>query len=195
MVKWMTSKIREFPRDFMWGVSTSAYQIEGAWNVDGKGESVWDRFVRRDSSILDRSTGDTACNHYNMLRDDVDLIADLGGDVYRYSITWPRVFPDGDGRAEPRGFAFYDRLIDSLLEHGITPFVTLFHWDLPQTLEDRGGWTSRSTAWRFAEYTAAMARHFGDRVHNWITLNEPLSVTGAGYLAGTHAPGRRSPVA
>ncbi len=191
----MMNNSRTFPRHFLWGVSTSAYQIEGAWDADGKGESVWDRFVHQDSSILDGSTGDIACGHYDLMDRDVGLIADLGADVYRFSISWPRVFPEGDGRREPRGFAFYDRLVDSLLERGITPFVTLFHWDLPQALEDRGGWTTRSTAWRFAEYAAAMAHHFGDRVHNWITLNEPLSVTGAGYLAGTHAPGRRSPIA
>lgn len=185
----------EFPAGFLWGVSTSAYQIEGAWNKDGKGESIWDRFTHRPGTIRDRSTGDNATDHYHRLDDDLDLIADLGVSAYRFSISWPRIYPTGRGRAEPRGIAFYDRLVDGLLEREIQPVVTLFHWDLPQALEERGGWTVRETAWHFAEYTETVVRALGDRVGTWITLNEPLSVTGAGYLAGVHAPGRRSPVA
>jgi beta-glucosidase len=181
-----------FPDHFVWGVSTSAYQIEGAWNDDGKGESVWDRFTHESGTILDRSTGDVACDHYNRMPEDVDLIADLGVGAYRFSISWPRILPSGSGRVETRGLAFYDRLIDRLLERGITPYVTLFHWDLPLAIERRGGWTRRSTAHRFADYACVVVRAFGDRVRHWITLNEPLSVTGAGYLAGTHAPGLRS---
>ncbi len=184
-----------FPDRFIWGVSTSAYQIEGAWNADGKGESVWDRFTHRSGTIRDGSTGDVACDHYHRYREDVALIQRLNVGAYRFSIAWPRIFPTGTGRLEERGLDFYDRLVDSLLERGITPYVTLFHWDLPQALEDTGGWTNRRTAYLFADYAAAVVRRLGDRVSHWITLNEPLSVTGAGYLAGTHAPGRRSPVA
>jgi len=184
-----------FPDEFVWGVSTSAYQIEGAWNAHGKGESIWDRFTHRSGTIRDRSTGDVACDHYHRYEEDVDLIENLGVTAYRFSLSWPRIFPNGTGRVEERGIAFYDRLIDRLLERGITPYVTLFHWDLPQRLEDRGGWTVRETARRFRDYAETVVSRFGDRVRHWITLNEPLSVMGAGYLAGTHAPGRRSLVA
>lgn len=181
-----------FPPDFTWGVSTSAYQIEGSWNRDGKGESVWDRFSHQPGKILDGSTGDVACDHYRRYPEDIQLIARLGVSAYRFSISWPRILPKGFGRIEERGLDFYEHLIDGLLERGITPVPTLFHWDLPQSLEDRGGWRKRDTAQRFAEYAALLARRLGDRVHTWITLNEPLSVVGAGYLAGTHAPGKRS---
>lgn len=184
-----------FPEDFVWGVSTSSYQIEGAWSEDGKGESVWDRFVHQDGTIRDGSTGDTACNHYHRYREDVGLIADLGVSAYRFSVSWPRILPNGYGTVEERGLDFYDRLVDRLVERGITPYITLFHWDLPQRLEEAGGWTRRDTAKRFAEYASVIVRRLGDRVSHWITLNEPLSVTGAGYLAGTHAPGRRSLIA
>jgi beta-glucosidase len=184
-----------FPDRFIWGVSTSAYQIEGAWKTDGKGESVWDRFSHTDGTIRDGSTGDVACDHYHRYREDVSLLSDLGVEAYRFSLSWPRIMPAGDGTVEIRGLDFYDRLVDRLLEGGITPWITLFHWDTPSAVEDRGGWTNRTTASLFADYAALVVRRLGDRVFRWITLNEPLSVTGAGYLAGTHAPGRRSPVA
>lgn len=189
------SKLYRFPDSFVWGTSTSAYQIEGAWNEDGKGESTWDRFTHAVRSIKDGTNGDVACDHYHRLSEDVDLIANLGVNAYRFSISWPRIMPLGTGAVEPRGLAFYDRLVDQLLERGVTPWVTLFHWDLPQALEERGGWTARDTARYFAEYAQVVVRHLKDRVSHWITLNEPLSVTGAGYLAGTHAPGRRSLIA
>jgi len=182
----------DFPHGFVWGVSTSAYQIEGAWNVDGKGESVWDRFTRHPGRITDGSTGDIACDHYHRYDEDVSLLAQLRVGAYRFSISWPRILPQGRGAVEPRGIAFYDRLVDALMARGITPYVTLFHWDLPQALEDAGGWRRRDTARYFADYATTVARHLGDRVRHWITLNEPLSVVGAGYLAGAHAPGRRS---
>lgn len=182
----------EFPDDFIWGVSTSSYQIEGAWNTDGKGESVWDRFTRRPGRIRDGSTGDIACDHYHRYAEDVELLARLRVGAYRFSLSWPRIFPRGRGRIEPRGLDFYERLVDTLLARGITPYATLFHWDLPQALEDAGGWRRRDTARHFADYAAAVTGRLGDRVNHWITLNEPLSVVGAGYLAGTHAPGRRS---
>lgn len=182
----------KFPRDFIWGASTSSYQIEGAWNADGKGESVWDRFTHRSGRILDGSTGDIACDHYHRYIEDAELLSQLGVGAYRFSISWPRILPRGRGKIEPRGIAFYDRLVDELLSRGITPFATLFHWDLPQALEEVGGWRRRDTARHFADYAAILADRLGDRVRHWITLNEPLSVVGAGYLAGTHAPGRRS---
>ncbi len=184
-----------FPNGFTWGASTSAYQIEGAWNVDGKGESVWDRFTHEEENIQDGTTGDVAGDHYHRYAEDIELLSDLGVQAYRFSISWPRIMPSGRGRVEERGVDFYDRLVDRLLKSGITPWITLFHWDTPSALEDRGGWTNRSTAFRFADYATEVVRRLGDRVSHWITLNEPLSVTGAGYLAGTHAPGRRSPVA
>ncbi len=183
---------RTFPDGFTFGVSTSAYQIEGAWNADGKGESIWDRFTHEVGRISDGSTGDRACDHYHRLDDDLDLIAELGVDAYRFSVSWPRVLPRGDGSVNDAGLDFYERLVDGLLARGVTPFPTLYHWDLPQALEDRGGWTNRDAAGWFADYAQIVASRFGDRVDQWMTLNEPLSVVGAGYLAGVHAPGRRS---
>jgi beta-glucosidase len=183
-----------FPPGFIWGTATSAYQIEGAWNEDGKGPSVWDEFVRKPGKISDGSTGDLACDHYHRFEKDLDILATLGIPAYRFSLSWPRVLPDGTGRLNERGVDFYNRLIDGLLERDITPFITLFHWDLPLSLEERGGWTRRDTSRAFGEYAAKMGRLFGDRVRNWITLNEPISVVGAGYGAGVHAPGYRNPV-
>jgi beta-glucosidase len=183
-----------FPEEFIWGAATSAYQIEGAWNEEGKGPSIWDDFTHRRGTIIDNSTGDVACDHYHRYREDLDLLTALNAQAYRFSIAWPRVLPEGRGKLNPNGLDFYDRLIDGLLERGIEPFVTLFHWDLPSALEAEGGWTECSTAQAFAEYSARMVRHFGDRVSSWITLNEPISVVGAGYGAGKHAPGYTNPV-
>lgn len=184
-----------FPPDFVWGVSTSAYQIEGAWQADGKGVSIWDRFTRRPGAIRDGTTGDVACDHYHRWREDLDLIEGIGCGSYRFSISWPRVLPEGRGRMNPEGLDFYDRLVDGLLARGIDPMVTLYHWDLPESLEAAGGWVNRRIVRDFVEFTRLMVRRLGDRVSNWITINEPLSVVGAGYLAGAHAPGRRSVVA
>lgn len=179
-----------FRDDFLWGTATAAYQIEGSWDVDGKGPSIWDTFTHTPGKILDGATGDIACDHYVRFADDVALMADLGVNAYRFSVSWPRVVPTGEGAVEPRGLDFYDRVTDSLLAHGIAPVVTLYHWDLPQALEDRGGWLDRGTAYRFAEYADHVARRLGDRVHSWITVNEAVVVSTFGYAFGTHAPGK-----
>ena len=179
-----------FPSTFVWGTATASYQIEGAWNADGKGASIWDTFAHTEGKILHGATGDVACDHYHRWEADLDLMADLGVNAYRFSAAWPRVLPTGCAPAEPRGLEFYDRLVDGLLERGIAPYLTLFHWDLPQALEDRGGWMVRDTAERFAEYAGLMGARLGDRVEAWITLNEPLVHSSLGYAFGIHAPGR-----
>ena len=179
-----------FRDDFLWGTATAAYQIEGSCDTDGKGASIWDTFTHTPGKILDGSDGDVACDHYVRYADDVALMAAMGANAYRFSISWPRIVPAGEGAVEPRGLDFYDRLTDSLLEHGIAPVVTLYHWDLPQALEDRGGWLERDTAYRFAEYADHVARRLGDRVRSWITINEAVVVSTFGYAFGTHAPGK-----
>lgn len=179
----------EFPGDFVWGAATSAYQIEGASTADGRGESIWDRFCKGQGNILDSSSGATACDHYNLFRNDVALMRELGVQAYRFSLAWPRVLPQGRGTVNQKGLDFYDRLVDELLNAGITPFATLFHWDLPQVLQEEGGWPVRSTAEAFVEYTEAVTRRLGDRVRNWITHNEPWCAGLLSYQLGLHAPG------
>jgi beta-glucosidase len=183
-----------FPDGFLWGAATSAYQVEGAVDEDGRGRSIWDTFSHADGTIDGGGTGDVACDHYHRWRDDLDLIASLNLNAYRFSLAWPRLFPAGAGAREPRGFDHYDRLIDGLLERGIEPVVTLYHWDLPQALEDAGGWRSRDTVQCFAEYAAACFEAYGDRVQWWLTINEPWIVGLLGYLLGLHAPGYRGDV-
>jgi beta-glucosidase len=180
---------RLFPEGFLWGSATSSYQIEGAWDVDGKGESIWDRFAHTPGRIKDGSTGDVANEHYTRWPQDIALMKELGLDAYRFSIAWPRVFPDGRGAIEPRGVDFYNRLVDGLLEAGITPFATLYHWDLPQALQDQGGWGNRETAYAFAEYADVVSRALGDRVKQWMTINEPWCVSFLSHGIGEHAPG------
>jgi beta-glucosidase len=180
-----------FPRGFVWGAATSAYQIEGAAFEDGRGESIWDRFARTDSRIEDGSTGDVACDHYHRWREDLALMNGLGLGAYRFSVAWPRVMPSGRAPVNERGLDFYDRLVDGLLERGITPYLTLYHWDLPQRLQDEGGWAARSTAEAFVEYADVVSRRFGDRVKRWITHNEPWCASLLGYQEGRHAPGLR----
>ncbi|MFJ9810510.1 GH1 family beta-glucosidase [Streptomyces sp. NPDC101158] len=184
------TRVPRLPADFVWGASTAAYQIEGAADEDGKGASIWDTFVRRPGAVLDGHTGDVACDHYHRFDEDVALMRRLGLDAYRFSIAWPRVLPTGAGKVEPRGLDFYDRLVDALLAAGIAPTPTLFHWDLPQALEDEGGWLNRDTAYHFAEYATVVADRLGDRVKRWITLNEPFVHMSFGYGFGVHAPGR-----
>ncbi|MEV6980290.1 GH1 family beta-glucosidase [Sphaerisporangium sp. NPDC051017] len=179
-----------FPEGFVWGAATASYQIEGAVRDDGRALSVWDTFARTPGKVAFGHTGDVACDHYHRYADDVRLMTDLGLRAYRFSISWPRVQPDGTGPINPRGLDFYDRLVDELAAAGITPYVTLYHWDLPQTLEDRGGWTSRDTSYRLAEYAEAVYARLGDRVSNWATLNEPWVQAFLGYGSGIHAPGR-----
>ncbi len=184
------SPMPPFPAGFQWGVATAAYQIEGAVAEGGRGESVWDTFCRRPGAVRDGHTGDVACDHYHRWPQDVALMADLGITAYRFSIAWPRVQPEGTGQANAAGLDFYDRLTDALLAAGITPVPTLFHWDLPQPLEDAGGWLSRDTAQRFADYAALAGGRLSDRISRWITVNEPFVVTAFGYALGIHAPGR-----
>jgi beta-glucosidase len=178
-----------FPRGFIWGVATSAYQIEGAWNEDGKGESIWDRFSHTPGKIAHGDTGDVACDHYHRWREDVALMKGLGLHAYRFSMSWPRLLPEGRGRVNPAGLDFYGRLVDALLEAAIEPFITLYHWDLPQALQDQGGWPTRATAEAFVEYADLASRTLGDRVKHWITFNEPYVSAMVGYLEGRHAPG------
>jgi beta-glucosidase len=179
-----------FGPGFRWGVSTAAYQIEGAVAQDGRGPSVWDTFSHTGGRTKDGATGDVACDHYHRWEDDVALMAGLGVDAYRFSIAWPRVQPTGSGAANPAGLDFYDRLVDALLARGIRPLPTLYHWDLPQPLQDAGGgWMNRDTAHRFAEYAGLAAARLGDRVKTWITLNEPMVHLAYGYAFGVHAPG------
>ncbi len=178
------------PSRLAWGVATAAYQVEGATTEDGRGVSIWDTFAGRPGAVVDGSDGAVACDSYHRIPQDVDVIAGLGVDHYRFSIAWPRVQPAGSGAAEPRGLAYYERLVDALLGRGITPMATLYHWDLPQQLEDEDGWLNRDTAERFADYAAIVHDHLGDRVHIWATHNEPWCAAYVGYGSGRHAPGR-----
>lgn len=184
------SSLPRFPEGFLWGASTAAYQIEGAVTEDGRGPSIWDTYSHAEGRTKDGDTGDVAADHYHRWPEDVGLLAELGANAYRFSIAWPRIQPSGSGAANRRGLDFYDQLVDALAERGITPVPTLFHWDLPQALEDEGGWLNRQTAYRFAEYTALVADRLGDRVKLWITLNEPFIHMAFGYSLGMHAPGR-----
>ena len=183
--------ILEFPADFVWGTATSAHQIEGARDEDGKGPSIWDRFAADPAHIADRSDASVACDHYHRFRDDLDLMASLRLCNYRFSLAWPRIVPDGIGAVNAAGLDFYDRLVDAMLERGIRPFATLHHWDLPAALQDRGGWTSRATVDAFVRYAEIAVRRLGDRVAYWMTHNEPSVVAFCGHLFGVHAPGLR----
>ncbi len=189
----MGSEGDTFPPGFVWGAATSAYQVEGAVREDGRGESIWDRFARTQGRVANGDTGDIACDHYHRYREDVALMSDLGLDAYRFSVAWPRVIPGGTGRVNEAGLDFYDRLVDELCRHGIAPHVTLYHWDLPQPLDDAGGWTVRSTAEAFAGYAEVVARRLGDRAAAIATLNEPWVSAYVGYEQGRHAPGWTDP--
>jgi beta-glucosidase len=180
-----------FPPGFTWGAATAAYQIEGAANADGKGPSVWDTFSHTPGKVRGGDTGDTACDSYHRYREDADLLSSLGLSAYRFSISWPRILPGGAGQVSQAGLDYYRALADALGERGIAATATLYHWDLPQAQQDRGGWASRETALRFADYAAVVAEALGDRVARWITLNEPLVVANNGYRLGVHAPGLR----
>ena len=182
----------EFPRDFLWGTATSAYQVEGSPLADGAGPSIWHRFAHTPNLVRDGATGDVACDHYRRYRDDVALMRTLGTNAYRFSISWSRVLPRGRGAVNPAGLDFYDRLVDALLAHDIEPMVTLYHWDLPAALDDLGGWLNPDIAKWFAEYATVMFRALDGRVETWATLNEPWVITDGGYLYGVHAPGHRS---
>jgi beta-glucosidase len=182
-----------FPKDFLWGAATSAYQIEGCPLADGAGPSIWQRFAHTPGRIRDDDTGDVACDHYRRYRDDVKLMNALGLTAYRFSVSWSRVMPQGRGTVNPAGLDYYERLVDTLLQHDIEPMLTLYHWDLPAALDDRGGWLNPDIAHWFADYAQTMFRRLDGRVKLWATLNEPWVVTDAGYLHGVHAPGHCSP--
>ncbi|GAC1360291.1 MAG: GH1 family beta-glucosidase [Ktedonobacteraceae bacterium] len=181
-----------FPRGFVWGAATAAYQIEGAAHEDGRGMSIWDTFAATPGKVRQGDTGDVAADHYHRFQADVDLMAELGLDAYRFSIAWPRIFPQGRGSINNSGLDFYERLVDALLARGIKPFATLYHWDLPQTLQDEGGWARRETAYIFADYVEIVAKRLGDRVASWITHNEPWVVSYLGHGIGVHAPGSKN---
>ncbi len=184
-----------FPKDFLWGTATASYQIEGAAREDGRGECIWTRFSHTPGKVECGDTGDVACDHYHRYTDDVALMRELNVPAYRFSISWPRVLPQGTIEINEQGLDFYDRLVDELLKAGIQPWVTLYHWDLPQALEDKGGWTNPDMVKWFADYTAVATRVLGDRVKHWITLNEPWCSAMLGYLFGVHAPGIKDQVA
>lgn len=179
----------EFPANFLWGVATSSFQIEGGSEADGKGLSIWDVFCRQEGTVSDQSDGTVACDHYNRWPDDIALMKDLGIQTYRFSISWPRVMASGSDVVNHAGLDFYDRLVDGLLEAGIVPAPTLYHWDLPQALGEKGGWLARTTAEAFADYTEAVVTRLGDRIPTWMTLNEPFCAAHLGYARGEHAPG------
>jgi beta-glucosidase len=184
-----------FPSGFLWGTATASYQVEGGVDEGGRGESIWDRFAHTPGRILNGDTGDVAADHYHRYREDVALMSELGLNAYRFSIAWPRLQPDGSGPLSADGLGFYERLVDELLRAGIRPWVTLYHWDLPQALEDAGGWPIRDTALRFADYAVAVHERLADRVADWTTLNEPWCSAFLGYASGHHAPGRTEPAA
>jgi beta-glucosidase len=187
-----SSTSRTFPPGFLWGCATAAYQVEGSPLADGAGQSIWHRFVRTPGRVLNGDTGDVACDHYRRWRDDVALMKELGLTAYRFSISWSRVLPEGRGNVNPAGLAFYQRLVDALLEAGITPMATLYHWDLPAALDDRGGWLNRDSADWFADYANVCFKALDGRVKFWATLNEPWVITDGGYLHGLLAPGHRN---
>ena len=178
-----------FPPDFLWGAATSSYQIEGAANEDGRGPSIWDVFSKTPGKVANGDTGDVANDHYHRYPEDIAIMKEIGLQGYRFSFAWPRLFPNGDGAREERGFAFYDRLIDSILGAGIEPLATLYHWDLPQSLQDQGGWVNRDIVNRFADYSSAVVERFGDRIQKFTPINEPWVVAWLGYGIGIHAPG------
>jgi beta-glucosidase len=179
----------QFPEHFRWGAGTYSYQVEGAAREDGRGESIWDRFCATPGNISNNDSGLVACDHYHRYAEDVDLMKELGIHMYHFSISWPRIMPLGRGEINTAGLDFYDRLVDKLLAAGIEPFATLYHWDLPQALQDEGGWTNRETAYAFADYVDVVTKHFGNRIHNWLTLNEPAVTAFEGHEIGIHAPG------
>lgn len=181
----------EFPKDFLWGTATASYQIEGSPLADGAGPSIWHRFSHTPGTTHEGDTGDVACDHYHRYKEDVAMMKEIGIKAYRFSIAWPRIFPKGKGRLNVKGMDFYDRLVDRLLDANITPFITLYHWDLPAALQDEGGWMNRDIADWFADYADYVFQKLGDRVKHWITLNEPWVTAFVGHLFGTHAPGMK----
>ena len=189
----MKNHLPAFPKDFTWGAATASYQIEGAWNEDGRGPSIWDTFTQTPGRVWEDNTGNTACDHYHRWPEDVALMKGLGLKGYRMSLSWSRILPEGTGKVNEAGLAFYDKLVDGLLEAGVEPWITLFHWDLPNALYRRGGWLSPEIPDWFAHYTRIVADRLSDRVTRWMTLNEPQCFIGLGMDSGVHAPGVRLP--
>lgn len=184
-------KSKGFPEGFLWGSASAAYQVEGAWDEDGKGPSVWDKFVRIPGKTFKATTGDKAVDHYHRYAEDVRLMAEMGLKAYRFSMAWTRIIPDGNGEVNPKGLDFYDRLINECIKYGITPMVTVYHWDLPQALQDQyNGWEDRRIVDDFVRYAKTLFEHFGDRVKYWIIINEQNIFTGHGWLMATHPPGK-----
>lgn len=186
-----TERSATFPKGFLWGSATASYQVEGSWNADGKGESIWDRFSHTPSLVKGADTGDVACDTYRRYKSDIALMKSLNLKSYRFSIAWPRIQPDGTGQPNAKGLDYYSRVTDALLEAGIRPMCTVYHWDLPQALEDKGGWPNRDTVGRFVDYSEIVARALGDRIPTWAIFNEPWVFTNLGYALGIHAPGKR----
>ena len=186
----MTTRF-DFPPGFLWGAATSAYQIEGGWDVDGKGPSIWDTFSHTQGTIANGDTGDIACASYGRLEEDLDLLVGLGVGMYRFSVSWPRIFPTGRGRINQAGLDYYGRLVDGLLARGIQPFCTLYHWDLPQALQEEGGWAKRPTIDAYVAYAETLFRFFQGRIQHWVTFNEPFCSAFVGNWFGVHAPGQR----
>jgi beta-glucosidase len=184
-------KTLTFPKEFIWGVATSAYQIEGAWNEDGRGASIWDTFSHTPGKVVHNENGDIAADHYHRWKEDIALLSEMGIKAYRFSTAWPRILPDGTGKVNKKGLDFYDRIVDELLKRKIEPYVCLFHWDLPQALQDKGGWPNRDTTGHFAEYARVVADRLGDRVNVWFTHNEPWVAAFVGHFLGDHAPGKK----
>ena len=180
-----------FGPDFAWGAATASFQIEGAWKTDGKGESIWDKFSHIRGKIKTSETAEITCDFYNRYQRDLQLLKSLNFGNFRFSLSWSRILPEGVGRVNQKGISFYNDLIDTCLQLGVKPWITLYHWDLPQKLEDRGGWTNRDIIYWFQEYCDVCTRNFGDRVKNWIILNEPFAFTSLGYMTGQHAPGKK----
>lgn len=183
---------KDFGKNFKWGTATAAYQIEGAWNIDGKGPSIWDTFTHEKGNVLNFENGDVACDFYHNYKNDIDLVRQMNMDVFRFSTAWSRIIPNGTGQVNQKGIDFYNKVIDTCLEKGVEPWLTCYHWDLPQALEDKGGWTNRNIIDWFSEYVYKITRAYGDRVKNWMVLNEPMAFTAVGYMLGMHAPGKKS---
>lgn len=186
-------KRSDFGQNFKWGAATAAYQIEGAWNEDGKGPSIWDTFTHKKGKIHQNQNADFACDFYHNYPSDIGFVRQMNMDVFRFSISWSRVLPNGTGVVNQKGLDFYHRVVDSCLEQGVEPWITLYHWDLPQTLEDKGGWANRDVIFWFSDYAEKVVKSLGDKVKNWMVFNEPAAFTGLGYLTGDHAPGKKSP--
>lgn len=185
-------KATDFGEEFLWGVASAAYQIEGAWNKDGKGVSIWDTFSHKKNKIEDNSNGNIACDFYHQYEKDIELIKSLNFKIFRFSIAWTRILPNGTGAINQKGIDFYHKIIDKCLEVGLEPWITCYHWDLPQALEDQGGWANRKIVDWFAYYVSIIAKAYGKKVKNWMVLNEPMAFVGAGYMIGMHAPGKKS---